>query len=380
MVRLCTRPDLISAALGAQDKQMAQEIATVAIGQALLDFRLAHAVNDDFEFSASPAVSFVFIEDEPAEVRAEHANLTRLLAKPMNHSGMLEMKTSTTLGREAWKPVFALLDVGAKALHVYKRQSAVGPALASYSLGSHSPAVVECDCKSDSYCFTLTVHRLATGDGGSGAAAGGREETLTLCADHSKKQEAWLQALIDAGVKFTKDEAGADIGNVKSIFELETRALVTHAPVPLSHYEGKVCLVVNISSFCGLTPKENPQLVKLYEEFKDQGFEILAFPCNQFGKQEPGTDEEIAAFNAKAGATYPIFEKINVNGAEAHPVYRFLKSQMRDVLGSSIKWNYTKFLCDRNGRPVRRAGPTTRSGELRDDIISLLATNHLAAR
>jgi len=112
----------------------------------------------------------------------------------------------------------------------------------------------------------------------------------------------------------------------------------------------------------------------MYEKYKSQGFVILGFPCNQFGSQEPGTNAEIKAFIAKFGTTWPVFAKINVNGSDAHPIYKFLKSQLTGTLGSSIKWNFTKFLCDRSGKPFKRYGPPSKPLELVPDIEELLKT------
>jgi len=112
----------------------------------------------------------------------------------------------------------------------------------------------------------------------------------------------------------------------------------------------------------------------MYEKYKNQGFVILGFPCNQFGNQEPGTNAEIKEFAGQFSTTWPLFAKISVNGSDAHPVYKFLKSQLTGTLGSSIKWNFTKFLCDRNGRPFKRFGPPTKPLELTADIEELLKT------
>jgi glutathione peroxidase len=112
--------------------------------------------------------------------------------------------------------------------------------------------------------------------------------------------------------------------------------------------------------------------VQIYELLHPRGFEILAFPCNQFGSQEKGTEAEIAEFVKGYRVTFPIFEKVEVNGPGAHPVWRFLKSQLGGVLGSSIKWNFTKFLCDKNGIPVKRYGPPTAPSAIVGDIEALL--------
>lgn len=107
----------------------------------------------------------------------------------------------------------------------------------------------------------------------------------------------------------------------------------------------------------------------------DQGFEILAFPCNQFGRQEPKTNAEIKQFALTKGATFPIFEKIYVNGKKAHPLYNFLRAKIGGIMGSSIKWNFTKFLCDRDGIPIERYAPPTKPYDFKKDILELLNNN-----
>ena len=127
----------------------------------------------------------------------------------------------------------------------------------------------------------------------------------------------------------------------------------------LAAYQGKVLLVVNVASKCGLTP-QYAGLQKLYEEFKPRGFEILAFPCDQFGHQEPGTDAEIASFcELNYGVSFPLFSKIDVNGKDAHPLYVWLKSEKGGLLGDAIKWNFGKFLINRAGEVHERFAPTT---------------------
>lgn len=144
-------------------------------------------------------------------------------------------------------------------------------------------------------------------------------------------------------------------------------------PVALRDYAGKVLLVVNTASKCGFTPQYEG-LEALYRKYRDRGLEVLGFPCNQFGAQEPGTAAEIGAFcQRNHGVSFPMFEKIDVNGSSAHPLYQWLKSHARGVLGSeAIKWNFTKFLIDRNGQVVDRFAPTTRPEDLQAHIEGLL--------
>ena len=143
--------------------------------------------------------------------------------------------------------------------------------------------------------------------------------------------------------------------------------------VPLSDFQGKVVLVVNTASKCGFTPQYEG-LEKLYEAHKDQGLVILGFPCNQFGAQEPGSASEIGQFcQANYGVSFPMFEKIDVNGDAAHPLFRYLKHEKPGVLGTErIKWNFTKFLIGRDGKVVDRFAPTTKPEDLEKPIAKLL--------
>ena len=142
----------------------------------------------------------------------------------------------------------------------------------------------------------------------------------------------------------------------------------------LRDYAGKVLLVVNVASACGFTPQYK-ELQALYEEVKDAGLEILGFPCNQFGGQEPGSAEEIAQFcESRFGVTFPLFAKTDVNGPHAHPLYQHLKSAAPGILGTeAIKWNFTKFLINREGNVVERYAPQQGARDIRKDLMPLLA-------
>lgn len=141
----------------------------------------------------------------------------------------------------------------------------------------------------------------------------------------------------------------------------------------LEDYKGKVMLIVNVASKCGYTPQYDG-LEALYQKYKDKGLVVLGFPCNQFGSQEPGTEAEIQNFcRVNFGVTFPMFSKINVNGADTHPLYVYLKSEKPGVLGSeAIKWNFTKFLVDKEGKVVERFGSSTKPSELEEKIEKLL--------
>ncbi len=146
----------------------------------------------------------------------------------------------------------------------------------------------------------------------------------------------------------------------------------------LEEYKGKVLLVVNVASRCGFTPQYKG-LENLYRKFKDRGFEVLGFPCNQFGAQEPGNEEEIKSFcDLNFGVTFLLFSKIDVNGDNAHPLYKFLADSQPGILGTkAIKWNFTKFLIDRDGNPVKRFAPADKPESLEKDIEGLLIRDGL---
>lgn len=149
--------------------------------------------------------------------------------------------------------------------------------------------------------------------------------------------------------------------------------LLDGSTVHLAEFKDRVVLIVNTASKCGFTP-QYAGLEKIYSTYKDRGFAVLGFPCNQFGAQEPGTAEEIGTFcQCSYGVSFPIFSKIDVNGASAHPIYRFLKEQKRGILGTQrIKWNFTKFLIDRCGRVINRYAPNIEPQKIASDIEKLL--------
>jgi len=143
--------------------------------------------------------------------------------------------------------------------------------------------------------------------------------------------------------------------------------------VHLSKYSGKVLLIVNTASNCGFTPQYNG-LQNLYKQYSEQGFEVLGYPCNQFGGQEPSSDQEIEKFcQINYDVTFPLFSKIEVKGPSAHPLFKFLASSKPGLLGTqAIKWNFTKFLINRNGEPVRRYSSKTTPAEISSEILKLL--------
>ncbi len=142
--------------------------------------------------------------------------------------------------------------------------------------------------------------------------------------------------------------------------------------IDLKQYEGKAVLVVNTASKCGFTPQYEG-LEKLYEQYADQGLVVLGFPCNQFGRQEPGDEEAIGEFcQLNYGVTFPMFAKVDVNGSGAHPLFQWLRKAKSGLLGNRIKWNFTKFLIGPDGHVIERYGSTTKPEDLTDDIEAAL--------
>lgn len=142
--------------------------------------------------------------------------------------------------------------------------------------------------------------------------------------------------------------------------------------ISMSDYKGKVVLIVNTASKCGLTPQFEG-LETLYKEYKDQGLEILGFPCNQFANQDKGSNQEIQEFcKLNYGVSFTMFEKIDVNGENAHPLYKYLKDKEKGFLSKEIKWNFTKFLIDRDGKVIKRYAPTLEPLKIKSDIENLL--------
>ena len=149
--------------------------------------------------------------------------------------------------------------------------------------------------------------------------------------------------------------------------------LANGAETSLAEFKGRVLLIVNTASKCGFTPQYEG-LEKLYADHKDSGFSVLAFPCNQFGSQEPGNTEEIVEFcETRFSTSFPLFEKIEVNGPDAHPLYQHLKSEVKGIMGTErVKWNFTKFLINREGEVVARFGSQKKPADIEDAITALL--------
>lgn len=162
-------------------------------------------------------------------------------------------------------------------------------------------------------------------------------------------------------------------GNTMKHFYDFSAESITGEIIPMSTYKDKVVLIVNVASECGFTPQYEG-LEKLYKTYHTQGLEILGFPSNQFGGQEPGSNKEIQNFcTVKFGVTFPLFSKIDVNGDNTHPLYIFLKKEAAGFLGTeTIKWNFTKFLIDKNGKVIERYGSSTEPEKIAKDIEKLL--------
>ena len=156
-----------------------------------------------------------------------------------------------------------------------------------------------------------------------------------------------------------------------NIYDFKVRS-AKGVEVSMADYKGKVLLIVNTATGCGFTPQYEG-LQKLYDKYRDKGLEILDFPCNQFGHQAPGTEEEIQEFcTLKYKITFPLFAKVEVNGKNEEPLFRYLKSQEGGFLGDDIKWNFTKFLVSRSGTVVGRFAPITKPESIESDILKLL--------
>ena len=157
-----------------------------------------------------------------------------------------------------------------------------------------------------------------------------------------------------------------------SIYQFEAE-LLDGKNKSFADYEGKVLLIVNTASKCGFTPQFSG-LEKLYEKYKDQGFEVLGFPCNQFGGQDPGSNEQIGAYCQKNyGVNFPMFAKVDVKGPEAHILFRYLTNNSKGILGNGIKWNFTKFLIGRDGKILNRFAPTTKPEDLESEVAAALS-------
>nr|AFI55002.1 GPX1b [Chlorella sp. NJ-18] len=156
----------------------------------------------------------------------------------------------------------------------------------------------------------------------------------------------------------------------KSLYDYDVKS-IDGKDIKMDKFKGKVLLVINVASACGFTPQYT-EMSELYNKYSKDGLEVLAFPCNQFGAQEPGSNSEIKSFAERKGFKGPMFAKTDVNGPNALPLFDFLKGQQGGLLTSDIKWNFTKFLVDRNGNVVKRYGSTTTPRQIESDVKKLI--------
>ncbi|XP_022977100.1 probable phospholipid hydroperoxide glutathione peroxidase [Cucurbita maxima] len=197
----------------------------------------------------------------------------------------------------------------------------------------------------------------------------GASKSAFLC--HNLPLQSSISRRVFSKAQFSG--ASARAATEKSIHDFTVKD-IDGKDVSLNKFKGKVLLIVNVASRCGLTTANYSELSHLYEKYKAQGLEILAFPCNQFGGQEPGSNPEIKQFAcSRFKAEFPIFDKVDVNGPNTAPVYQFLKSSAGGFLGDLIKWNFEKFLVDKNGKVVERYPPTTSPFQIEKDIQKLVA-------
>ncbi|KAF1317945.1 Phospholipid hydroperoxide glutathione peroxidase, partial [Globisporangium splendens] len=268
-------------------------------------------------------------------------------------SGNLKRKRAGIFVRFTGKSqsCYVVVNEATKSLFVFESDLARTPPVLTLDLSSG--ATVE---------FTATVEhgvKITTG-----------KTSEIFSAESKDAAEAWLNSIINAGATY-REAFNVDTEAVKSIYELKDYDMQGNE-VSMEKYKGKVLLVVNVSSLCGLTPTNYPQLAELDKKYRDQGLEILAFPCNQFASQEPGTHEEIMEFVKKYNCEFPFFEKHDVNGADARPVFTYLKAKLPGSFGNFVKWNFTKFLVDRNGQPYKRFAPKDLPFSFEHEIQKLL--------
>jgi glutathione peroxidase len=201
------------------------------------------------------------------------------------------------------------------------------------------------------------------------------KETQSFFAFSKESAEEWLNSFLNAGAIYREAFHLNEMQQIQSFYDLKDYDM-QGKEISMSQYKGKVILVVNVSSLCGLTPTNYPELVALDEKYRTKGLEILAFPCNQFANQEPENHEEIMRFVQKNyNCQFTFFEKADVNGKQARPVFMYLKNQLPGSFGNFIKWNFTKFLIDRQGQPYKRYAPKDLPFSFEKDIQFLLQQN-----
>ncbi|KAI9915623.1 hypothetical protein PsorP6_006859 [Peronosclerospora sorghi] len=274
-------------------------------------------------------------------------------SKHVIQAGNLHRKRTGLFTKLAWGMQLVYVEANEKQKNVTVFESATKTKTLN-TIDLSSDASVECDAS-----MTHSI-KLANA-----------KWTEIFVAESKEKQEEWLNSFINAGARYREVFNVEDTAKIKSFFELKDFDIEGNE-TSMAKYKGKVVLAVNVSSKCGLTPTNYPELQQLYGKYKDEGLEVLAFPCNQFAGQEPGSHEEIMEFVKQYNVTFPFFEKHDVNGANARPVFTYLKTKLPGSFGDFVKWNFTKFLVDRNGQPYKRFAPKDRPLSMEDDIKTLL--------
>lgn len=321
-------------------------VEAVAFGEQLIQADLVHHVSDNAGFSDDKAWFRFRADDEQYDGMSFYGQsklAACLKAGPVQHKKGFgwDNRAAVVLSEPAQFMQYDSVYASKPSKIISLKQAALD--------------LAECeDCKKDFHCFSLS---------------GGDDQIRHVyCTKQSKDQQAFMEALTTLGVTLQREDLHS---TANSLFEFNA-SRVDGTVVQFSEYTGKVCMVVNVASYWGLTKAHYEQFVALYEKYHDQGFEILAFPSNEFGKQEPKSNEEIQKFVADFGVKFPVFAKTTVNGKHAHPVFNFLRAKLTGLLGAYIKWNFTKFLCDRDGIPIKRYAPPTKPNDCEEDIVALL--------
>jgi glutathione peroxidase len=192
-----------------------------------------------------------------------------------------------------------------------------------------------------------------------------------------REDAAVADSVLETPALYAADVTSDPVCAEPSVYDFTAKS-IDGRDVPLDVYRGRVLLIVNVASRCGFTPQYEG-LEQLHRAYGDRGFVVLGFPCNQFGRQEPGTNEEISEFcTERYDVTFPMFAKIDVNGERTHLLFAFLKSARRGWFGGTIRWNFTKFLVDRRGHVVERYGPTDAPAKIEPDIVRALDQSEAA--
>lgn len=321
----------------------------IQLGQQLLDADLVHHVVDEHNFE-DRELFYRFRQDDPPHLSPAGPSVASLKQDCGTKFGSAQKK-----GLLKWYQAFFVLRPGDETLYEFRTDLHSTPTK-KYPL---KEATVKLD-QSTKFCLSLTFADIQRSD-------------LRLAFTSDEEQLSWLKAFEKSGAVTgqTEEEVEEQVKNAESIFEFSAKDIDGNE-VSLEKYRGFVTLIVNVASFWGLTQKNYTQLVELHATYAARGLRILGFPCNQFGKQEPDPEPVIKKFAAGYGVQFDMFSKINVNGANALPLYKYLKSRLKGTLGSFIKWNFGKFLCNRDGKPVKRYAPSVQPLDIAKDIEALL--------